>query len=134
MVNIPVLNFVKGQYDVIREAIEGALPLASVQARCHILTEQISEADVTKFGAVFLRDVYNSEESLDMFRMKLNGFVKIFSTTQKDLLIVSVTCTRASVSSLKICNSRVILSGWRAVWVFFLLGFGMLNLRHLKIL
>lgn len=84
MVNIPVLNFVKGQYDVIREAIEGALPLASVQARCYILTEQINEADVTKFGAVFLRDVYNSEESLDMFRMKLNGFVKdIFNDSER---------------------------------------------------
>ncbi|HDR2349239.1 TPA: hypothetical protein QCH58_000583 [Enterobacter asburiae] len=72
LVNIPVLSFVKGQYDVIKEATESAAPLILVRERQKILAEKINESDVNALGPIFLNDVYQSGEQFDILTEKLN--------------------------------------------------------------
>ncbi|MGC5924604.1 P-loop NTPase fold protein [Enterobacter hormaechei] len=74
LMTIPVLTFIKGQYDAIRVTIEDAVPMRLIQVRRQILTEKISESDVPELGEIFIRDVYESDDELGMFREKLSGF------------------------------------------------------------
>lgn len=72
LVNIPVLSFVKGQYDVIREAIVDANPIIFVRERQKLLAEKINESDINALGSIFLHDVYHSDEPFDILTEKMN--------------------------------------------------------------
>ncbi|MEA5196954.1 P-loop NTPase fold protein [Enterobacter roggenkampii] len=72
MKNIPVLNFIQGQYDVIRNVTEDTDPMALVQTRQQFITEKISETDISKLGEVFLHDLYHPSRDMGLLTEHLN--------------------------------------------------------------
>ncbi|KHM19238.1 hypothetical protein, partial [Klebsiella aerogenes] len=84
LVNIPVLSFVKGQYDVIKEATNATSLLIFVRERQKALSEKIIESDVNAMGPVFLHDVYQSGEQFDILKKKLNALAcGVFSSSER---------------------------------------------------
>ncbi|WP_426759443.1 hypothetical protein [Enterobacter cloacae complex sp. 403K5] len=84
LVNIPVLSFVKGQYDVIKEATNATSLLIFVRECQKALSEKIIESDVNAMGPVFLHDVYQSGEQFDILKKKLNALAcGVFSSSER---------------------------------------------------
>lgn len=81
---IPLMAFIQGQYDVIRNALPDALPMKFVTDRHYLFTEQIAKDDVSKLGEIFLQDAYQTGEPLEKLRYKLHGFVShIFDDSEQ---------------------------------------------------
>lgn len=84
LVNIPVLSFVKGQYDVIKEATDATSLLAFVRERQKALAEKINESDINAMGSIFLHDIYQSSEQFNILKEKLNTLAcGVFSSSER---------------------------------------------------
>lgn len=109
LVNIPVLNFVKGQYDVIKEATDATSLLAFVRERQKALAEKINESDVNAMGPIFLHDVYQSGEQFDILKEKMNVLAcGVFSSSER-----LVECFTVLPVNIRFIHEQMQLQGLR---------------------